>query len=334
MKPSTLVPFLSKAFESKRQILIKGAPGIGKSDVVDQAALLAQADVITKHPSVEDPTDARGLPSKVEVNGVTIAKFLPFDDLYALIQASKLTVCHLEDFGQATPAVQSAYMQLLLRRSVNGHKLSPNVVFVATTNDIADQAGVGGLLEPVKSRFHTIIPFEVSLDDWVGWAIDHNMPAWLIAYLRTCPDALHEFKPTKQLTNSPCPRLWAELGKWDNSGIVDLEVWSGTVGKGRAAEAWAFREEAMNMPDPDACLLSPDSAPLPAKPSLRYAISVAIAYRTNARNFEQAIRYTNRVGKPFEVLTVKDALRRDAKLAETQAFARWASDPINREISL
>jgi len=334
MKPSTLIPFLAKAFKNRMQVLVKGSPGIGKSDVIDSAAQEVQADVITKHPSVEDPTDARGLPGKSEIDGVQVAKFYPFDDLYRLISATRLTVCHLEDFGQASPAVQSAYMQLLLRRSVNGHRLSDHVVFVASTNDVKDQAGVGGLLEPVKSRFHTIIPLEISLDDWVNWAIDHNLPAWLVAYIRSCPDALSEFKPTKQLTNSPCPRTWAAVGKWDLMDIADVEVWSGAVGQGRAAEAFAFREAANKLPDPDACLLAPDSAPLPEKPSLKYAMAIAIAYRTGQKNFEQAIRYTGRIGKPFEVLTVKDSLRRSPALAQTQAFARWASDPVNRDISL
>lgn len=316
------------------QVLVKGSPGIGKSDVIDQAGADAGAVVLTKHPAVEDPTDARGLPAKSDIDGVQVAKFFPFDDLYSLIVAPVLTVCHLEDFGQASPAVQAAYMQLLLRRQINGHKLSDHVVFVASTNDIKDQAGVGGLLEPVKSRFHTIIPLEVSLDDWVGWAIDHNMPAWLVAYIRSCPDALNEFKATKQLTNSPCPRTWKAVGDWDNLGVASVEVWGGAVGDGRAAEAYAFREAALSMPDPDACLLSPDQAPLPDKPSLRYAMACAIAYRVKPANFDQAIRYTGRIGKPFEVLTVKDSLRRTPTLAKTSAFARWASDPINRDVAL
>lgn len=334
MKPSNLIPFLANAFKNRMQVLLKGSPGIGKSDVIDQAGYLADATMLTKHPSVEDPTDPKGLPCKSEVNGMEVAKFIPFDDMYSLLTANSLTVCHLEDFGQATPAVQAAYMQLLLRRQINGHKLSDHVVFVASTNDVKDQAGVGGLLEPVKSRFDTIVPLEVSLDDWVNWAIDHNLPAWLVAFIRTCPDALNEFKPTKQLTNSPCPRTWAAVGKWDTLGVSELEVWSGAVGEGRAAEAYAFREAAMSLPDPDACLLNPSQAPIPDKPSLRYAMSISIAYRAKAANFAQCIEYTGRIGKPFEVLTVKDSLRRDQGLAKTQAFARWASDPINRDISL
>ena len=334
MKPSELTSFLTTAFSNRRQVLIKGSPGIGKSDVVDQAIAACGAVGLIKHPAVEDPIDAKGLPGHDTIDGLKIARFFPFDDLYAMMTATKLTVVHLEDFGQASPATQASYMQLLLRREINGKKLSPDVVFVATTNDTKDCAGVGGLLEPVKSRFHTIIELEVSLDDWVNWAITNNLPPALVAYIRSCPDALNEFKPTKQLTNSPCPRTWASVGKWESQGVTSQEVWAGSVGKGRAAEYLAFREEALSLPDPDACLLAPDTAPIPDKPSMRYAMSVAIAYRVSPSNFEQAIRYTSRIGKAFETLTVTDSLRRNEKLAKTTAFARWASDPVNRDVSL
>lgn len=329
-----MIEFLQRAFVNHRQVLIKGAPGIGKSDVVDTACANVQADVITKHPSVEDPTDARGLPGKTTVNGIEVAKFFPFDDLHKLLVATKLTVCHLEDFGQAPNAVQASYMQLLLRRSLNGHKLSPHVVFVATTNDTDDKAGVGGLLEPVKSRFHTIVPLQVSLECWKDWAADHNMPPWLIAYIDSVPEALHEFKPTKALTNSPCPRNWASVGNWDNDGELNIEVWAGAVGKGRAAEAMKFRESAISMLDPHVCLADPDNAPLPKGASMSYALTVAISHHVTGKLFQAAMDYTLRISKPMQVLMVKKALKRDANLIDTQAFAIWASDPVNQQIAM
>lgn len=335
MKPSELIPFLVDSFQNRMQVLIYGDPGVGKSDVIDQAGMLAQANILTKHPSVEDPIDSKGMPASIDVgNGLKIAKFLPFEDIYQLLTATKLTVCHLEDFGQAPVAVQKAYMQLLLRRQVNGHKLSDHVVFTGTTNNVGTMSGVDGIIEPVKGRWDTIIPFHVDLNDWVNWAIDHNMPPWLIAYMRDVPQALHEFKATKDLKKTPCPRTWAAVGKWSNIRKNILEVWAGCVGSGRAAEAFKFWEGSVSMPDPDACLLDPHNAPLPEKPSLRYAMSLAIAYRANGKNLEQCLIYTGRIGKPFEVLTVQTAHRKEPKIAASTAFARWASDPVNRDIAL
>src|SRR5580765_2856955 len=109
---------LGKAIAGRKPILISGAPGVGKSDVVDQSAQLAGADMILSHPAVSDPTDAKGLPWVVD----GAATFLPFGELHRAINATRPTVWFLDDLGQAMPAVQSSFMQLLLARRVNGHK--------------------------------------------------------------------------------------------------------------------------------------------------------------------------------------------------------------------
>ena len=55
MRASDLSILLRSAIKNKRPILITGAPGIGKSDVVRQAAQTAGADLILSHPVVADP---------------------------------------------------------------------------------------------------------------------------------------------------------------------------------------------------------------------------------------------------------------------------------------
>jgi hypothetical protein len=334
MSPNRTVKFLVNAIRNRRNVLLIGDPGIGKSDVVDRASEEAGAANITKHPGVEESIDGRGLPVRNDVDGKVCASFAPFDDLFQLIHATKLTVCHLEDFGGADVAVQKAYMQALLRRQVGQWKISPEVVWIATTNDVKDQAGVQGMLEPIKSRFHTMVRMQVSLDDWIQWAIDHGMPAWLIAYMRDFPDSLHQFKPTKQLTNSPCPRTWAELGKWDLQGERDLEVWAGCVGEGKAAHALRYCEDEFSMPDPDMCIMDPHNAPLPTKSSIALALTAAMAYRMTAKNFGQISTYLLRIGKPEEVMAVQRGYHRNPSIVESTAFARWVTNPENRDIVL
>ena len=111
-------------------MLITGAPGTGKSDIVDQATREAGAELIISHPVTSDPTDFKGLGALVDGE----AKFLPFDQLKDLITATRPTVFFLDDLGQAPPAVQAAAMQLILARRVNGHKVSDAVTFIAATN--------------------------------------------------------------------------------------------------------------------------------------------------------------------------------------------------------
>ena len=113
MKPSQLTTFLASAIAAKAPILITGAPGIGKSALVEQAAREAGADMILSHPAVADPTDAKGLPwANPDSESAT---FLPFGELAQALKAERPTVWFLDDLGQAPPAVQAR--SALLRRS-------------------------------------------------------------------------------------------------------------------------------------------------------------------------------------------------------------------------
>lgn len=157
MYAKQLESLLTFMFEENLPVLIKGTPGIGKSDVVAQAAQKIGWPLIISHPVVADPTDYKGLPFAVDGH----AKFLPFGDLEKLLETKTPLIYFLDDLGQATPAVQSAVMQLLLARQINGHKISKEVRFVAATNGRADRANVQGILEPVKSRFASIVELEI-----------------------------------------------------------------------------------------------------------------------------------------------------------------------------
>ena len=160
MKPSTLATTLAIAMEYKLNILIKGTPGIGKTDIVHQAAEKSNNKLIISHPVVSDPVDYKGMPAIITIDKETRAEFLPFGDLQALIEAEGPTTFFMDDLGQAPPAVQAAAMQLLLARRINNHKVSDHVCFIAATNNKEDKAGVSGILEPVKSRFCSIIQLE------------------------------------------------------------------------------------------------------------------------------------------------------------------------------
>jgi len=328
MKPSEIAPLLDVAIREKLNVLIKGKPGIGKTDLVNQATNKANADLIVSHPVVSDPVDYKGMPCITEVNGEKRAVFLPFGDLEALVKAEKPTVFFMDDLGQAPPAVQAAAMQLLLARRINEHKVSDHVCFLAATNNKEDKAGVAGILEPVKSRFAAIIKLEVDLEDWVGWALVNKLPTELIAFIRFRPGLLDDFKPTHDLTNSSCPRTVENISKWMHAKIPkhqEFEVFSGAAGEGFAAELISFLDIFRSLPNPDTVLMSPDTAEVPTDPAPLYAICGAISARASEQNMERVVRYANRMPDEFSVLMIRDSVKNDAKVADTRHFIEWAS---------
>lgn len=335
MKPSQLKSFLRHAIAARLPVLITGAPGIGKSDIVDQAAADASADMILSHPAVADPTDAKGLPWLAK-DGET-ATFLPFGELARAINATKPTVWFLDDLGQATAAVQASFMQLLLARRVNGHVLPDCVTFVAATNRRTDRAGVSGILEPVKSRFATIVELEPNLDEWCEWAFRKDVPSELIAFLRFRPDLLCNFAPSADLTNSPLPRTWANVAKLLKLPIDDALMHHavvGAVGEGAAAEFNGFRRLFRELPSIDAVLADPDTAPIPTAPATLYAIVTALGMRADMKTFPNIGRYAGRLTTAqhgeFAALLLRDCVRRDPGLMQTRAFVTLTTGPLGK----
>src|SRR5438105_5983575 len=132
MSPKQLAQYLEIAVNNRFPVLIKGKPGIGKSDIVEQVQVKTGFEYILTHPVVSDHTDFKGLPFANKE--FTKADFLPYGDLHQMIHADKPTIVFLDDLGQAPISVQAACMQLLLARRINGHKISKHVTFVAATN--------------------------------------------------------------------------------------------------------------------------------------------------------------------------------------------------------
>lgn len=314
VSPKQLHALLVAAFEAHEPTLIKGAPGIGKTDIVEAAAMELGYDLLVSHPVTADPTDAKGLPWKLD--GRDSATFLPYGDLEIALHATKPLVWFLDDLGQASPAVQASFMQLILSRRINGHRLPDHVTFVAATNRRSDRAGVSGILEPVKSRF-TIVELKTVFADWREWAVGHAVPAPLVAYLSSKPDSLCDFSPTQDITNSPNPRNWAAVGRWQDR-IADDELrvlaFAGRVGEAHAVGYNAFLELLEKAPDPDAILQDPVNTPLPDQnePSICYAVALAIAYRADAKTLGAIFTYAERMYQAempeYSTLAMRDSV--------------------------
>lgn len=338
MTPSNLAELLQRTIPAGHPVLVTGSPGIGKSDIITQAATGCDADIIISHPVVSDPTDAKGLPWLDKTGDC--ATFLPFGDLSHALKATKRTVWFLDDLGQATPAVQASFMQLILARRVNGHRLPDCVTFVAATNRSTDRAGVTGILEPVKSRFVTIIALEPSLDDWGNWALSNGIPPHGVAFLRFRPDLFNQFRPSADMSQSPTPRTWANLFRLEALKLpatVEAEAMAGSVGQGEAAEYLAFRAMAESLVTVDEVLIHPQTATIPTKPAELYAISTALACRATVDNIDRVAIYCNRLMDAkhgeFATLVLRDATRRTAAILKTGTFQQIACSPLGKLIT-
>ena len=348
MKPSKLAQTAMFCIENNFNLLIKGQPGIGKTMIIEQACIKAGADLFVSYAVLSDPTDFKGLPFKSQKDGVDFAEFLPFGDVRKLIDAEKLTVFFLDDFGQASPLVQASAMNLLLSRRINGDLISPHVRFIAATNRRADKAHVSGILEPVKSRFATIIELDTDTEDWINWGLKNNMPHELLSFIKFRPNFLDEFVPTQDIVNTPSPRTIANVGNMMKAGLnIDsskanksfntkttknqlmgsdgYEIIKGACGEGFACELISFLRIIKELPNIDLILKNPDSYDIPSEPSILYALSGALIDKIDENNFPQASKFIERIGVEFGLYIIKSLFVKNRKIAITKEFIKWQS---------
>lgn len=321
MNAKEMTRVLTVLLKNMRPVLLKGAPGVGKTSIIKQVAKNLDYDLIISHPVVSDPTDYKGLPGIVKGE----AEFLPFGELRKLIEAEKPTLFFLDDLGQAPAVVQAACMQLLLERRVNGHHVSDNVVFAAATNRREDRAGVTGILEPVKSRFSTILSLEADADSWIDWAFENKIPASLIGFVHFRPILLSTSEATADIVNHPCPRTFQFAGELISMGLTEMEVLSGALGEGCAAELMGFLKVYESLPDIAAILLKPDEAIVPEEPAALYAVVSALVEKASKDNVAKIFKYSNRLPIDFSTLLVRDMVRKDPIIQHSKAFIEWAS---------
>lgn len=328
MRPKKLAYYVEMAIRNRENVMLVSEPGVGKTSIIRQLQAKLDADLELIHGVTSDPTDAKGLGFPSE-DGKT-ADFLPFGQMVRLMTAQKLTLAFLDDFGQACDAVKASFMQAVEERQVNGNKISPHVVWIAATNRRGDRSGVSGMLEAVKGRF-TIFELHSHVDDLVEWMQKNDMPSTLPAFLKFKPGLISDLKPTSEMTNSPSPRNWAAVGRWQSYGVLPedrLEVFKGRVGEAAATEYCGFLDIIDKLPAPSTIINDPENAVVPTEPSVMFALCGALttAVKNHPGDFGNVLRYAHRIPPEFSVLLVMGCVHADKTLAgSTPEFVKWAT---------
>lgn len=323
MKPSTVINTLSALVSNKSPVMLWGAPGVGKSDVVRQVANNLNMELIDIRAILFDPVDLRGVPS-VE-NGSTkwnIPDFLPTDP-------ESKGILFIDELVAAPRAVQAAFYQLILDRQLGEYHLPEGWAIIAAGNRAEDRAVSNTMPSALANRF-THLDYDVDLDDWTKWAIDNDIKTELISFLRFRPELLHDFRD-KTARAFPTPRSWAFVSKFLDAIPADamFEVIQGTVGEGAAAEFTGFLKVHKNLPNIDALLMNPSKAEVPDDPATRYALCGALSSRTDENNFARVAEYTYRLPPEFQVVLIRDAIQRKPELGSTRTFNEWAAKNSN-----
>ena len=196
---------LIRCLADAESVLLLAPPGVGKSEIVRQAAQEAGLEVRSLLGTQIAPEDVSGVPRIIGTRAV-------FCPPRMLLPADNRPFClFLDELPAAPPEVQKAFYSLLLERRVGEHHLPPGTWVIAAGNRSEDRALVRTLSSALVNRVF-VVPVRVDREEWLVWAEANGIRSEIRSFIRFVPQALQRPAPPDPVPFST-PRAWAMLSR-------------------------------------------------------------------------------------------------------------------------
>src|SRR5437870_1487511 len=161
---------LIRCLAHEQSVLLLSPPGVGKSDVVRQAAADAGLPCKSLLGTQIAPEDVSGVPKIVGERSV----FCPPRVL--LPEQPEKFCLFLDELPACTPDVQKAFYSLLLERRIGEYPLPEGTWVVAAGNRAEDRALVRTISSALVNRV-LILHIRIDVPQWLTWARANDVRA-------------------------------------------------------------------------------------------------------------------------------------------------------------
>lgn len=228
-----------------RPVFIWGAPGTGKSALVQKFADDVGLPCVSLLGSQLAPEDIIGIP---KIEGETSCFIPP-----KMIARKEPYVLFLDELNACSQEVQKAFYSLIHERRIGEYHLPKGSVVIGAGNRSQDSAIVKTMSSALINRmFH--VQLTVNPNQWLEWAYSENIHSWVTDYITQRPDHLFS-EPPKTEEPYSTPRSWhmlsdalKEYGACEKNipeGILRVLAY-GSVSPKHAGQFLAFVKQAGN----------------------------------------------------------------------------------------
>jgi MoxR-like ATPase len=241
-----LIELVKLCYAAKRPLLLVGRHGVGKSEVLEQAAGELGIEFVPRDLSLMEPPDLVGLPKLDE----RVTRYLP----PAFLPTEGRGLLAIEELNRAPAYMRAPCLQLLTHRTLNDYRLPAGWLPVAAVNPEGQSYEVDELDPALRSRF-VQVGVEPDREEWLHWARRNGIHPAVIAYVESDPSVFAQPESS--------PRAWAYVSDilhaatrspWSREslraavvglvgakrGAAFLRVWSDDVKPLTAAEILAY----------------------------------------------------------------------------------------------
>ena len=259
-------------------LMVWGAPGLGKSSILQKAARDQGIGFIDVRLAQREPVDIRGLP----VPGPDGVKWLVSSDWPRDPKSHGIIL-----FDEITAADRSlqvaAYEFILDRRLGELYKVPDGWYICAAGNRTEDRAVAATMSSALANRFMHVELGE-DVESWVAWALKSDIQPSVVGFLRFRPAMLFSQKGENLERGWPTPRSWErvsrmlEVMKDEPEELVRHMVY-GLVGNRAGVEFMEFKKMSESFADALALMRNPDAeVKIPSRADMKYALCSAVAY--------------------------------------------------------
>ena len=235
----------------------------------------------------------------------------------------------LDEFTSAMPAVQAAAYKLVLDRMVGIRHLHERVKIVCAGNREEDNAIVQPMSTALQSRLGHI-ELVVNVKEWVELAQNLGFHHRITDYIQFKPAALYTFKPDHTDTTYASPRTWEfadkNMKKAGDEHPLLLHMLAGVLSEGVAREFLSFCKIYADLPKPDDIARNPMGVPISNEPSILFALCGCISNQMTEQNIDNLIRFVKRLPMEFQVIALRETIRRNKELRKTSAIRNWINE--------
>ncbi|MDR1217112.1 MAG: MoxR family ATPase, partial [Oscillospiraceae bacterium] len=184
-----------------RPVFIWGAPGIGKSSIVERFADELGLPCVSLLGSQLAPEDIIGVPQIVDGKSVFCPpRMIARDEAYCLF---------LDELNACSQEVQKSFYSLIHDRRIGEYALPKGSIVIGAGNRAQDNAIVKPMSSALINRmFH--VELTASHREWLDWAGSNNIHPYVIEYIGLRPDHLWK-QPPKTEEPFSTPRSWHML---------------------------------------------------------------------------------------------------------------------------
>jgi MoxR-like ATPase len=302
---------LIRCLAHEQSLLILSPPGVGKSDVVRQAAADAGLECKSLLGTQIAPEDVSGVPRIIGERSV-------FCPPRVLLPDNPQKFClFLDELPACAPDVQKAFYSLLLERRIGEYLLPPDTWVVAAGNRAEDKALVRTISSALVNRV-LILNVRIDVPEWLVWAQNNGIRDDVLRFIEQNPDALLRPVPDRAMPFST-PRAWASLSRaLDLVGargkLTEALVRAMAVGRVSEDDARRFASTWLGTPDESG--------------SLEEKLNWSLA------QLDLSIRATNCLESEGMVTVRELVLRNDDELLEIRNFGETTLREVKAKLAL